>query len=749
MVLLSACVGARNEGSDARSGEPRDGTENTDHPLTLEHPVTRVVSRWTEPPQHTPSVASVDGPLLGNGDMGVTLGPAEGGVRFFLSKNDFWRFASPWPEGSPKVVGYLDIDADALDGARWSLDMEYLHPRVRGVVGGDTGLRIEAWVAATENVLVVRLQSDTPRTVSVALQPALNDYSESDVGEVGGVVWAERRFERDVSRPTAAAAAVRVPGGDPEAVLVEPGHPAVLVLSMKSLFDSSDYRADAMVTSREANVDELWAQHVAWWEDYWSRSVVETGMSHLDRFYWISTYVAGAASRDPEFPPGIFGTWVTTDTPLWAGDYHLNYNHSAPYYHLYSSNWLEQADPYHQPLLDFMDRAMTYAESELGVPGLYYPVGIGPKGLETTFGDPWDREIHPGPGAFNGQKSNGVYAAVNVAMRWRTTYDLDYASTVYPFVKGLVDFWESYLEWDDDGERYVIEDDAVHELSVGDFNPIVSLALVRNTIDVALEMSTALGVDEDRHETWNHILEHLSEFPTQSRNGRTVFRLTERGSDWSVGNSVETQHIYPGEAIGPDSPDELLEIGRNTVEEKSAWADYNGTNSFFPAAVRVGYDADTIVRFLGEYADSAGPNGFQSGNPHGIENTSTVPNAINEMLLSSHGHVIRVFPVWPAGHPARFERLRAWGAFLVSSSFSDEGVDYVRIVSEQGRPVTMVNPWPSRAAILHREDGSQESLTGERFEFPTEAGERLMLGPEGVSGTELEQRVPERAFGPV
>ncbi|MEZ5373432.1 MAG: hypothetical protein R2704_11980 [Microthrixaceae bacterium] len=282
---------------------------------------------------------------------------------------------------------------------------------------------------------------------------------------------------------------------------------------------------------------------------------------------------------------------------------------------------------------------------------------------------------------------------------------------MYPFIKGLADFWEAYVTWDEAGDRYVIEDDAVHELTAGDFNPIVSLALVRNTIDVALEMSTALGVDEDRHEQWNHLLDHLSEFPTMSRNGTTVFRLAERGTDWVDTNTVATQHIYPGEAIGPDSPDELLEIARNTIEQKAAWDDGNGTNSFFPAAVRVGYDADTILEFLSEYVDGGWPNGFRADNPHGIENTSTVPNTVNEMLLSSHGHVLRLFPVWPDEQPARFEHLRSWGAFLVSSSRSAEGVEFVRIESEQGRPVTMVNPWPGETVVLHRDDGAEESLS--------------------------------------
>jgi len=44
----------------------------------------------TQPASKTPTPIMVDGPLMGNGDVGVTLaGPADS-LDFYLSKNDFW-----------------------------------------------------------------------------------------------------------------------------------------------------------------------------------------------------------------------------------------------------------------------------------------------------------------------------------------------------------------------------------------------------------------------------------------------------------------------------------------------------------------------------------------------------------------------------------------------------------------------------------------------------------------------------------
>ena len=43
------------------------------------------------------------------------------------------------------------------------------------------------------------------------------------------------------------------------------------------------------------------------------------------------------------------------DRTAWSGDYHLDYNHEAPFWALYSSNRIELTDPYDTPLLEHID----------------------------------------------------------------------------------------------------------------------------------------------------------------------------------------------------------------------------------------------------------------------------------------------------------------------------------------------------------------------------------------------------------
>jgi hypothetical protein len=225
-----------------------------------------------------------------------------------------------------------------------------------------------------------------------------------------------------------------------------------------------------------------------------------------------------------------------------------------------------------------------------------------------------------------------------------------------------------------------------------------------------------------------HIHDRMSDFPVFERNGKTVFRLTEEGVDWWDGNSLGIQHIYPAGAIGPDSDPELLGIARNTVDEMQRWIDGNGSNSFFPAAVRVGYDADSVLYHLGRYVRHTFPNGFQLDNPHGIENLSTVPNTVNEMLCMGHGDVVRLFPVWPRNRDASFHRIRVEGAFLVSAKLTDGAIGEVTVFSEQGRTLQLLNPWTGRRIKAKGPDGEQ-LYEGARIRIATEKGGTYRLEP--------------------
>lgn len=709
---------------------------------------------FTEPPTRIPNRNSVDAPLLGNGFTGIALAGSPEKQIFYVARNDFWRLKSALDESYPLVLGKIELLMPALEGASYQVE-QHLYDAITTArfVKGDQAVSYKTYVSATEDLLVVELEMEgeghikgnvqlsLPGEKEIVNQPPLERVfpDKHDTGitqESIHYLW--RAFEDSVDIPSKAAMALRMdPSSSDGSFVLQPGKPIRLVCAFSSNFKHDDCVINVIeyvMNNSFAHLKEIEKDHQEWWKNYWQKSFISIPDSVIEKQYYLSLYGMASCSRDINFPPSIFGTWVTQERPSWNGDYHLNYNHMAPYYGLYSSNRIEQADPYYMPLLAQIPRGNYYSKKITGIPnGILLPVGAGPLGIETTRRSPFmdtyfkrwiDRKLVEDEGLFFGQKSNSSYAVANMSMQFYRTWDKEYTRKVYPFVKGVATFWEKYLTFEK--KRYVIYNDAIHEGTIGSMNPILSLGLVRMVMQTASDMSTLLEIDTERREQWAFINKHLSDYPLQERNGKTVFRYTEKGTDWWNGNSVGIQHIYPAGQIGLNSSPQLLQIARNTIDEMQRWSDFNGTNSFFPAAVRIGYDPDSILMHLNTYSRHTYPNGFQLDNPHGIENWSTVPNTINEMLCMGCQDIVRIFPVWPREKDALFHQIRVEGAFLVSAELKDQEVISLHIVSEQGRPLHLLNPWKQKKVRMKIQSSNlpqkEKELEGDIFHIGTEPG---------------------------
>jgi len=531
-------------------------------------------------------------------------------------------------------------------------------------------------------------------------------------------------FTRKADPPTVAgrtvAVASRFLGAEGCEVALKPGESITLATAILSDLDAPNF-ADA-AKSRVAALDAarvaaLAAAHRAWWMDFWSRSFIEIPDKEIEKRWYAALYVMGSCSRPGEVAPGLWGNWITTDAPNWQGDFHLNYNFQAPFYLVYGSNHADVSLPFYQAIAEAMDHGRAMSKRR-GWKGVHFPCGIGPWGL---FG--YSAELD------HGQRSNAAYVALNFIGYWQYVQDPAWLRAAgYPYLIEVANFWDDYLKFENG--RYVIYNDAIHEGSGDNMNPLLSLGLLRTLYAHLIPMSKELGVDADRRAKWRDILAKLSAFPLQERGGRTVFRYSEKGTAWWDSNTLGIQHIFPGGAIGLDSDPKLLEVSRNTIEVLNRWADYNGFSSFFTAAARVGYDPDVILQKLRIQCDTHSlPNGLLYYGGGGIENCGGFL-AVNEMLLQSHEGVIRFFPCWPKDQDAKFGDLRAVGAFLVSAERKSGVVAGVKIVSEKGRPCSVVNPWPGRSVRLVRGEGAAETVAGDRFTFKTGVHETVRLEPQ-------------------
>jgi alpha-L-fucosidase 2 len=125
---------------------------------------------FTAPPQQVPTKGMPDGPLLGNGDVGVVLaGPPEAQF-FYIGKNDFWT-RNP---ANAKVinVGRLELSIPALQGASYRQEQDLARAEVRGTFSkGGLTVRTRSWVDANTNLLLTELQCEGAAPVNVTVRP--------------------------------------------------------------------------------------------------------------------------------------------------------------------------------------------------------------------------------------------------------------------------------------------------------------------------------------------------------------------------------------------------------------------------------------------------------------------------------------------------------------------------------------------------------------------------------------------------
>jgi hypothetical protein len=464
--------------------------------------------------------------------------------------------------------------------------------------------------------------------------------------------------------------------------------------------------------------------HQAWWDAFHRMSYVEIPDKTIEKEYYASLYLLASASREGEAPPGLWGNWVMTD-PAWNSDYTLNYNFETPFYATFPTNHLQQSANYDAPVIAWIPKAQAEATAN-GWTGAYYRVHIGP--LPNGSADTSEHN----------QKFCGAYAATDMIMHYYFAPNPAYASSIYPTLKQMALFWENYLV--KNGNQYDIVNDAQQE---DDANPqtdgVMSLGLVRFLLQACIDISTALGVDATERATWQDRLTNLAPFPTYTgcpscTGGETVFRWTSVGRDWCPGNTIGIQHIYPASQIGLSSDSNLLKIANNMIGAMARWSDGNGTDTFYPAAARVGYDPATILSKLDSWIqNNTYPNLHIHTGGGGLENLNTVPATVAEMLLQSFQGTIRVFPDWPSSDNARFANLRAYGGFLVASGLASGSVEYVAVTSEMGNSFTLTNPWGQAQVAVYRNGKSAPALSGSTLTVSTCPGDVIILAPSGTS----------------
>ena len=709
----------------------------------------------TAPPKGIVTPKYTAGALMGNGEIGVVAGDTTTSQRFYFGKTDFW--GTHWnakhnrPEVSILSLGHLTISSPARTSgadAVYRMDQDILNAQVLTTLKmGNAIVHMQSWTADGEDIFITRVSTgadspDVPLQLNLAMPTLPSDartvYPQA-TGERDGVLWASR--ENNLTGATdyhaRVAIAVRllgaklsepVPGKDNIAGKfdLKAGHPVWIVAFFKSDAriglsgpKTPELVRSAIEASRKLSHPEiarLERAHREWWKHFWLKSFIQVHDRVLEDYYYGAQYVMGCVSRPGHLPPSLWGSFVTTDNAGWGGRYFMNYNEEAPFYGVFSSNHPELAEPYNRMVLTQFpwQRNRTAAAGYKGV------------SFQRTFSPFTMYEPVPAPIPIaasknykklpSDQKSNATFSLLPVIEYYDYTHDKTFLRTqLYPALKQLDAFWRDFAVRNPAGTQWIFEHSSAHE-GGDDVNPDLDLGFARRVEKELIETSKVLGVDADMVPVWHQFLGQLAPYPTGTVNGKTVFYIAAQ-----IKNSIKNQGlfepgdqpinlegvVYPGENLAIGGDQRQLQIARNSMEEMNSWGVTKGGNTnngfckIFPIAARIGWPADDLVaKFKAAILHQWRPSNltdFQGGG--GIETSGSV-EALDSMLLQHEDGVLRVFPDWPKGMDAAFTRLRAKGAFLVSSEQRQGKVIFLDVTSEKGGELMIQSPWGSSEVLV-------------------------------------------------
>jgi hypothetical protein len=711
----------------------------------------------TTPPTKVVTPNYTEGALMGNGDIGVVAGDnSTSRQSFHFGKSDFWGARNGLPNNTPECnwtcsvsilsLGQMTISSPTVSASSsdYRVDQDILHARVDSTLRfGDTRVHLRSWTADGENVFVTEVWSDggraddLPIQVSLAMpprDPRSPAIFPSETGAREGMLWAYRENPTTGPKEYKAreAIAVRVleakfshvdtgPGGSAgQFILRGRQHVWVAVIFAGDVRVGMDGPNSRTLVRRAiahagqlslAGIETLEKTHLAWWKRFWLRSFVQVHDPVLEAYYYGALYVLGSTVRENELAPSLFGNFITTDDVAWGGIYFMNYNEEAPYYGVFSSNHPEIAKPYNHMVLAQMpwQKNMT---ANAGYKGVSYQRVFSPF---TLFAKPpapvhvaEKRDFTKLPAD---QKSNATFSFIPAIQYYEYTQDEAFLrNELYPAMKELDAFWRDFAVRDPTGKHWVFEHSAAHE-GGDDVNPNLDIGFARRIQNELIATSQMLGRDAEMRPVWREFRDELNPYPTGVVNGKTVYLIAA-----SIKNAGQNHDlfepgdqpinlegiVFPGEDLSIGGDARQLKIARDSMQEMNSWGVTSGGNSengfckLFPIAARVGWpSADLIEKLKAAILHQWRPSNltvFQDGG--GIETSGSI-EALDSMLLQHEDGVLRVFPDWPSTD-ASFTRLRAKGAFLVSSEQRSGTVTSIDIVSERGGPLTIQSPWGIR-----------------------------------------------------
>ena len=492
------------------------------------------------------------------------------------------------------------------------------------------------------------------------------------------------------------------------------------VVAIVSSMESTDVVGDAVKLADEIleeTLTDLIKEHELTWNYFWSKSGIEMDDKFLESTWYRSLYFLRCVSKPGVQSVGLFAGLIN-DVPAWHGDYHTNYNIQQTYWSAYASNHSDLAEPYDRLIYEYLPRANWLSNKVYSMKGAYYPhvmYAYEPAEPDKCKSNNNRQYIHHTWGMTLGVNGFSVQP-----LWWRYKYNPDperLKNLVYPVIRDVAIFYSEFIEQCSGGTTVRLGPSVSPEHwgwtknLDKNYNCTFDIALIRYTLNAAIEGATLLKIDTSLVSRFQSALNQLPEYPL-SKDQKPIIVDVEGAPPIEYNIPVPTSPIFPGDVVSWWSSNDEKQIFKRTIESLK----WNGNNATFMLAIaRARLSMPGSQEWLkSEIETRTRTNETISLNalvPHRRFNDFGhyteqfgVGMAISELLLQSVSDIIRIFPAISPGSNIEFSNLRTQGGFLVTAKGSLDNVESLKIESPYGGELKLLSPWQQIEGSSDRDD---------------------------------------------
>jgi hypothetical protein len=625
-------------------------------------------------------------PFVGNGRLGTIFWMNENGaLSFEISRGDLYDHRVTPPQSSPLYTKYrlpnghfeLSFSNDKKPEGNMRLDL--WNAEVTGLIKNkDKNWNIRCFTHALKNVIVLEVFGsekprlvwipDTARSTRKGAPKNIKPYPLQVLQQMNSCNVSVQEMPEDEQFQTAGLGAGQYATAW-KAVESAPGK-TVYYISIALSYPGRTAASDAVgLINKAANdgVTVLEKTHCNWWHEYYPKSFVSLPDAAMESFYWIQMYKMASASREGGPVLDLMGPWFrTTGWPaIW-----WNLNIQLTYWPFYMSNHLEEA----APLAEYVwNQRANLAKNAAPYESDSYAIGRA-SALDLSM-------------VVGGEVGNLPWVMHNLWLQYCSSMDDAFLKKrLFPLMKGSYNYLRHITIKQPDG-TLSLPKTASPEYTDAVENSTYTLACLRWLASTLITADARLKANDPVVKDCKDLLKHLTPYEVNDTSGFMVGKgmpFAKSHRHWS-----HLFMIYPFHEYSLDNPAQAPLIRKsfeNWVSKPQAFAGY----SYLGAAsiLADGGRGDEALNFLKTFLKKASLANtmYREGFPV-IETPLAFDRTIQEMLMTSYGNTIRIFPGVPSvWKNIAFADMRAEGAFLVTARRENGTTSFIKIKSLAGEP---------------------------------------------------------------